>query len=292
MELRLLKYFWTVATAGTVSKAAEQLYITQPTLSRQIKELERELDTQLFMRDGKKLILTEDGQFLKIKAEEILQLTSKTVQVFEDRKNAELSGHLTIGALEGWTTSSIAKTLQRLTNKYPSITFTILSGNADDIKWKIDNGLVDVGFLLEPTSTEKYNVEKIGFPERWMMLTQSDSELAELDEVSPEIFKKQRILISERPEVRQYIADWADCQVSDLKIIGGFNLGFHLFEIARAGIGEAVVTEGALIRNYPDLKAIPLSPEVKTYSVLAWKKNIPLTPVTRAFIKQYLQEND
>lgn len=188
MELRLLKYFWTVATAGTVSKAAEQLYITQPTLSRQIKELERELDTQLFMRDGKKLILTEDGQFLKIKAEEILQLTSKTVQVFEDRKNAELSGHLTIGALEGWTTSSIAKTLQRLTNKYPSITFTILSGNADDIKWKIDNGLVDVGFLLEPTSTEKYNVEKIGFPERWMMLTQSDSELAELDEVRPEVF--------------------------------------------------------------------------------------------------------
>ena len=86
MELRLLKYFWTVATAGTVSKAAEQLYITQPTLSRQIKELERELDTQLFMRDGKKLVLTEDGQFLKIKAEEILQLTSKTVKVFEDRK--------------------------------------------------------------------------------------------------------------------------------------------------------------------------------------------------------------
>ena len=82
-----------------------------------------------------------------------------------------------------------------------------MSGNADDIKWKIDNGLVDVGFLLEPTSTEKYNVEKIGFPERWMMLTQSDSELAELDEVSPEIFKKQRILISERPEVRQFIAD-------------------------------------------------------------------------------------
>ena len=266
MELRLLKYFWTVATAGTVSKAAEQLYITQPTLSRQIKELERELDTQLFMRDGKKLILTEDGQFLKIKAEEILQLTSKTVQVFEDRKNAELSGHLTIGALEGWTTSSIAKTLQRLTNKYPSITFTILSGNADDIKWKIDNGLVDVGFLLEPTSTEKYNVEKIGFPERWMMLTQSDSELAELDEVSPEIFKKQRILISERPEVRQFIADWAGCQ--------------------------AVVTEGALIRDYPDLKAIPLSPEVKTLSVLAWKKNIPLTPLTRAFIKQYLQDNE
>lgn len=292
MELRLLKYFWTVATAGTVSKAAEQLYITQPTLSRQIKELERELDTQLFMRDGKKLILTEDGQFLKIKAEEILQLTSKTVQVFEDRKNAELSGHLTIGALEGWTTSSIAKTLQRLTNKYPSITFTILSGNADDIKWKIDNGLVDVGFLLEPTSTEKYNVEKIGFPERWMMLTQSDSELAELDEVSPEIFRKQRILISERPEVRQFIANWAGCQVRDLEIIGVFNLGFHLFEIARAGIAEAVVTEGALIRDYPDLKAIPLSPEVKTLSVLAWKKNIPLTPLTRAFIKQYLQDNE
>ena len=116
-------------------------------------------------------------------------------------------------------------------------------------------GLVS-GFLVADGSMiiaynegfEKYNVEKIGFPERWMMLTQSDSELAELDEVSPEIFKKQRILISERPEVRQFIADWAGFQVSDLEIIGGFNLGFHLFEIARAGIGEAVVTEGAYSR--------------------------------------------
>ncbi|WP_252899474.1 LysR family transcriptional regulator [Lactococcus fujiensis] len=99
MEIRILRYFWTVATVGTFSKAAELLYITQPTLSRQIKELE-ELDTQLFIREGRKVILTEDGQFLKIKAEEILTLESNTSRVFADRKNAELTGHLTIGALE------------------------------------------------------------------------------------------------------------------------------------------------------------------------------------------------
>lgn len=93
MELRLLKYFWTVATAGTVSKAAEQLYITQPTLSRQIKELERELDTQLFMRDGKKLILTEDGQFLKIKAEEILQ---RPVKQYKFLKTEKMQNYLAI----------------------------------------------------------------------------------------------------------------------------------------------------------------------------------------------------
>ena len=105
MELRILRYFWTVATVGTVSGAAEKLFITQPTLSRQIRELELELDTQLFIRDGRRLVLTEDGQFLKIKAEEILQLASNTERIFSDRKQASLTGHLTIGALEG----SVAK---------------------------------------------------------------------------------------------------------------------------------------------------------------------------------------
>ncbi|WP_276870659.1 LysR family transcriptional regulator [Lactococcus taiwanensis] len=290
MELRVLRYFWTVATVGTVSAAAEKLFITQPTLSRQIKDLELELDTQLFIRDGKHLVLTEDGQFLKIKAEEILQLASNTERVFSDRKKEELTGHLTIGALGGLTTVKIAQTLQNLTNIYPNFTFTILSGNADDIKYKLDNGLVDIAFLIEPASTEKYNVERLDVVEQWVLLTHEDSELAELEYITPEILRKQRLIISERSEVREYFADWMGCKVSDLNIVGGFNLGFHIFEMSRAGIGEVVVTEGALIRNYPDLKTIPLRPEVYTHSLLVWKKNLPLTPATKAFIKEYLKE--
>lgn len=290
MELRVLRYFWTVATVGTVSGAAEKLFITQPTLSRQIRELELELDTQLFIRDGKHLVLTKDGQFLKIKAEEILQLASNTERIFSDRKQGSLTGHLTIGALEGLTTVKIAQTLQKLTNAHPGFTFTILSGNADHIKYKLDNGLVDVAFLLEPTSTEKYNVERLDISEKWVLLTQKDSEISDLEYITPEVLKEQRLVVSERSEIRQYFADWIGCKVDKLNIVGGYNLGFHIFEMARAGIGEIIVTEGALIRNYPDLKAIPLIPEVRTNSLLAWKKNVPLTNSTQAFIKEFLQE--
>lgn len=134
MELRLLRYFWTVATVGTVSQAAEQLFITQPTLSRQIHELELELDTPLFIRDGRNLVLTEDGQYLKNKAEEILSLADQTTEVFLNRKNEALVGNLTIGALEGFVADDISVALAKLLKANPQITFTILSGNADEIK--------------------------------------------------------------------------------------------------------------------------------------------------------------
>ncbi|PCR99479.1 LysR family transcriptional regulator [Lactococcus fujiensis] len=289
MEIRILRYFWTVATVGTFSKAAELLYITQPTLSRQIKELE-ELDTQLFIREGRKVILTEDGQFLKIKAEEILTLESNTSRVFADRKNAELTGHLTIGALEGFTADSIAKTLRVLRNEHPKIRFSIYSGNADEIKSRIDSGLVDVGFILEPASTEKYHVERLNIKEHWVFLTQRDNPLAQLEAVTFENLANEPLLISQRHEVRQYFAEWAKGKIEDFNIIGGFNLGFNLFPLVNEGVASAIVTEGALREGFPNIVTRPLNPDILTQSVLAWKKNVPLSPVTRAFIKLYLYE--
>ena len=290
MEIRILRYFWTVATVGTFSKAAELLYITQPTLSRQIKELEEELDTQLFIREGRKVILTEDGQFLKIKAEEILTLESNTSRVFADRKNAELTGHLTIGALEGIKADSIAKTLRVLRNEHPKISFSIYSGNADEIKSRIDSGLVDIGFILEPASTEKYHVERLNIKEHWVFLTQRDNPLAQLEAVTFENLANEPLLISQRHEVRQYFAEWSKGKIEDFNIISGFNLGFNLFPLVNEGVASAIVTEGALREGFPNIVTRPLNPDILTQSVLAWKKNVPLSPVTRAFIKLYLYE--
>lgn len=290
MELRLLRYFWTVATVGTVSQAAEQLFITQPTLSRQIHELELELDTPLFIRDGRKLVLTEDGQYLKNKAEEILSLADQTTEVFLNRKNEALVGNLTIGALEGFVADDIAVALAQLLKANPQITFTILSGNADEIKQKLDAGLVDVGFLIEPVSSEKYSVERLDVTESWLLMTQKDNPLAAKKAIRYDDIKDEPLIISHRAEVRRFFAEWAKCKLEDFHFIGGFNLGFNLFPLVDEGIGSAIVTEGAMRRGFPDLVTIPLEPEVKTHSVLVWKKNAPLSPVTRAFIKQYLYE--
>ena len=156
MDFRLLKYFWTIAEEGTVSRAADILHITQPTLSRQLKELEEELGTELFVREKKKMILTEAGLFLKSRAEEILSLTNQTKQEFESRRNQLFSGHISIGCVEADNSDTLATILEELVSDYPQVTFHIFSGTSDDITEKLDKGLIDLAILLEPISLDKY----------------------------------------------------------------------------------------------------------------------------------------
>ena len=138
MEIRLLKYFYTIAEEGTISQAAEVLHITQPTLSRQLKELEDELGTALFTRDNRKMVLTEAGLFLKSRAEEILSLTDQTMQAFEDRKKHLFSGHFTIGCVEADNSDTLSLILEEFINDYPDVRFHIHSGTGDDISDRLE----------------------------------------------------------------------------------------------------------------------------------------------------------
>ncbi|WP_010014772.1 LysR family transcriptional regulator, partial [Loigolactobacillus coryniformis] len=142
---------------GTVSRAAQVLHITQPTLSRQLKELEADLDTELFTRQKNRLQLTEAGLFLKSRAEEILELTAQTQQEFLARKKQLFSGHISIGCVEADNSDTMSLMLEEFIADYPAVTFNIYTETGDDIVERLDKGLIDLAILLEPINTEKYH---------------------------------------------------------------------------------------------------------------------------------------
>ncbi|WP_412990473.1 LysR family transcriptional regulator [Pediococcus siamensis] len=290
MELRLLRYFWTVADVGNISQAAEQLHITQPTLSRQIKELEQELESPLFTREKNHLELTEAGLFLKSRAAEILDLTQATQQAFVDRRRQLLSGHIRIGCVEADNSDTMAMMLEEFIRDYPEVTFTVLTGTSDDIIDRLDKGLVDLAILLEPINTEKYHTLTLPRTEKWGLLVAKDSFLAAKETITPEDLSGVPLMMGARSEIRELLSSWTGASTEDLNVIGYFNLHFNILPLVERQIAAALVIEGAAIdQNIRKIKFIPLAPEVKTNCVLTWRKNRVLSPIVSELIKRFKQ---
>ena len=170
MELRVLKYFLMVAREEYITRAAEQLHMTQPTLSRQLMQLEDELGVKLFVRSRHNIMLTEDGLLLKRRAQEILSLTEKTKN--EIQKHDELAGEIVIGCGETKSMSVLSEKIRQFREKYPLVTFRIYSANADDVKERIEQGIVDIGLLMEPVDIGKYNFIRMPTNERWAYMSE------------------------------------------------------------------------------------------------------------------------
>lgn len=288
MELRLLKYFYTIAEEETISQAAEVLHITQPTLSRQLKELEEELGTELFLREKRKMVLTEAGRFLKSRAEEILYLTEQTQQEFEDRRKQLFSGHFSIGCVEADNSDTLAMMLEEFISDYPEVHFHIQSGTGDDIKERLDKGLLDLAIVLEPADTEKYKKIILPRKEKWGILVSADSFLAQKSELTKEELKGVPLLISQRAEVQNMFSEWLGTEPADLSIVGTYNLIFNIFSLVENRVGSALTIEGAITnRKQETMKFLPLAPVVETSCVLIWKKNRILSPVVTEFIDRF-----
>ena len=286
MEIRLLKYFVTIAEEGTVSRAAQVLHITQPTLSRQLKELEADLDTELFTRQKNRLQLTEAGLFLKSRAEEILELTAQTQQEFLDRKKQLFSGHISIGCVEADNSDTMSLMLEEFIADYPAVTFNIYTETSDDIVERLDKGLIDLAILLEPINTEKYHKIVLPSTECWGLLVSNESFLAESAAIQPVDLIGTPLLVSNRADVQQLVADWAGRPLDELNIIGNFNLSFNIISLVERQIGAAVCIEGA--PGYGSAtKFIPFAPTVQTNCVLAWRRERETSPVVREFIRYF-----
>lgn len=288
MELRVLRYFWTIAEEGSISKAAGLLHITQPTLSRQLMSLEEELGVQLFIREKKRLILTEAGLYLKDRAQEIISLADKTEKEFEDQKKQLFSGTLSIGCVEANSSKVLAVFLERFISDYPQVTFNLFSGTGDDISEKLDKGLLDIGILLEPVQTEKYECLLFPEKERWGMLVEKNSALAKRKKIQPKELLKEPLLCSGRPEVQQLLADWMGHSLSELNVVGTYNLIFNVYSLVENNVGAALMIEGAVMNlKSEQTRFIPLEPEINTECVMVWKKNRVLSPVTNEFIRKF-----
>ena len=280
MELRVLKYFLVVAREENITRAAALLHVTQPTLSRQLMQLEEELGVQLFQRSRYRIILTNDGMLLRRRAQELVDLADKTAREFSDRET-ELMGEIAIGAGETRSMTALSRAIQSFRTLYPKVVFRIFSANADDVKERLDMGLLDMGLLTEPVDVGKYAFCRMQEKDRWGVLVRADSPLAALEAVTPEDLEAVPLLCSGREGVQRELANWFGDRWERLEIAATFNLILNAANMVRCGVGAALGFD--LNLAFDDLRFLPLSPAMETGTVLVWKKDQVLSPVMEVF---------
>lgn len=281
MDLRVLQYFLTIAREENITKAAAILHVTQPTLSRQLMQLENELGAKLFTRSNHNIVLTDAGMLFRRRAQEILSLAEKTMQ--ELNSDDDLSGEINIGSGELMSFSYFAEIISGFQKKHPLVTFDLYSGNADSIKERVDRGLIDIGLLLSPVDIGKYDFLELPGDEVWGVYVGEKHPLAEKSGVTPEDLWGEKIMMTSRNIVQNVIAGWFGSDYENLNVIGTFNLLNNAAFMAKQN--DIAVMSIRLNSDYSGLRFIPLSPPLNARTVLVWKKNQTEARAFRAFLE-------
>lgn len=285
MEIRTLRYFLVIVQEGNITKAADMLHITQPTLSRQIMDLEQELGTVLLIRGKRSITLTEDGLLFKQQAEEIVALADKAEGAFRD-KTERVSGTIAIGSSEALGGRILATYMKDFSDKYPNVQFELHNEMADHIKDEIDKGILDVGLVLEPIDTSKYEFIRFTGKESWGILCRRDHPLAQQEQIAVEDIRRYPLILPSREKALNEVLHWIGCEEWSLKIPVKYNLLSNVALLVEAGMGCAVCLDGALSIHYSkDICFCPVYPEHTTRSVLLWKKNRLFQPAASLFIQ-------
>lgn len=272
MELRELKYFLAIAREQSISKAAEFLYITQPSLSRQMQNLEKELGKQLFIRSNKKITLTEAGVLLRKRAEEMLDLYNKTTTELSSPYE-EVIGEVFIGGGESYAVETVAIAAKQLHDEYPNIKFNFFSGDTVSIMEKLDKGIIDFGILVEPADLSKYDYFRLPHKDTWGVLMRSDSPLANKEYITPEDLNDLPIIGSRHLASKNAITDWFSKNVNELNIVSTFNLIYNASLLVKAGMGYALGLDKLITTNDDsELCFRPLKPKLETTLAFAWKR--------------------
>lgn len=290
MELRVLRYFLAIARAESITGAANFLHVTQPTLSRQIKDLEDELGQRLLVRSSHRVTLTAEGMLLKKRAEEIISLVDKTEEEFISMKGT-LSGDIYIGGGETDAMNIIAAVCHKLQTSYPDIHYHLYSGNAEDVTERLDKGLLDFGLLIQPTDITKYNHLIIPARDRWGVIMKKNSPLAQKAEIQaqdlvalPLIFSRQ--VMRRQAEKNELIA-WFGEAWGRLHIVTTFNLCYNAAVMAKQGMGYVICLD-KLVDTSADspLCFRPLSPRLESGLVIVWKKHQVFSPAAELFLEE------
>lgn len=272
MEFRLLKYFLMVAREENITKAANLLHITQPTLSRQLIQLEEELGVTLFQRSKHRIILTEDGMLLRRRANEIISLMEKTQQELT-KECDDLVGEISIGCGETQNMSYLSQKIKEFHKVHPLVKFHIHSTTADEIKERIENGLLDMGLVTEPVDISKYNFFRLPQKEQWGILVHEKHRLAQKTFITPDDLINEPLIIAKRTAVQNELINWFNNSSEKLNIVATYNLILNAANMVKHQIGVALCFNLNFDNLYQDLHFIPLFPEIKTGAVLIWKKN-------------------
>lgn len=291
MELRVLRYFLAVSREETITGAAEMLHVTQPTLSKQLMDLENELGKQLFIRGNRKITLTDDGMFLRKKAQEIIDLVDKTESAFNNSSEI-ISGDVFIGAGETESMKFISKIIKKLQKKYPDIHYNIFSGNIDSVTERLDKGLLDFGVLISPSDISKFNSIQLPSTDRLCLMMRKDSPLADKDYISPKDLYNLPILLPTRTANNNIFLKWLGCDLENLNIVGIYNLIYNASLLVQEGFGYAICIDKLVNCENTNICTIPLKPDVKFSSILVWKKYQVFSKAAQKFLDELQKEID
>ncbi len=290
MEIRVLRYFLAVAREGSITNASNSLHITQPTLSRQLKDLEDELGHKLFRRGSHNMSLTNEGFIFRKRAEEIIDLADKTENEFR-AMGKNIAGDIYIGGGETDAIKLLADVIRGLRNDYPDIRYHLFSGNAADVMERLDKGFLDFGIIIQPANLTKYDCLHIPAAETWGVVMRKDAPLASKSCVTKEDLAKLPLILSrqaieDKKEGNEFIK-WFGGEYESLNIVTTFNLIFNAAILVEKGIGYAVSID-KLVNTSEDspLCFRPLEPGLCTGLDIIWRKDQLFSPAAELFMER------
>lgn len=296
MEIRVLKYFLAVSREGSITAAANSLHLTQPTLTRQLQDLEKELGQKLFVRGKYKISLTPEGMILRKRAQEIVEMVEKTEAEFRSIRDI-IAGDIYIGCGETDSMKYIAEVMKELQQEYPDIKFHIYSGNAEDVTEKLDRGLLDFGILIQPIDLSKY--DNITLPDKdvWGVILRKDNPLAQKTVIKLEDLKNVPIIASRQMSPKYSkdsgFLDWFKDEFERLNIAATYNLVYNATIMVKAGIGCAVTLDKlADTSKESEVCFRPLSPKLESGLDLVWKKHQVFSPAAKLFLTRLQDKFD
>ena len=283
-------YFLTIAREGSITNAANVLHVTQPTLSRQIHDLEEELGQRLFVRGSRNMSLTAEGMILRKRAEEIISMVDKTEAEFHSMSNV-VSGDIYIGGGETEAVKLIAQIVCELRTAYPEIHYHLYSGNAEDVTERLDKGLLDFGLLIQPADISKYDYFNIPARDTWGVIMRKDIPLAKKETIRKEdllnvpLICSRQVISEERH--RNEFAEWFGEDFDKLDIVTTFNLVYNAAIMVEAGVGYAITIDK--IANTTESSSLcfrPLEPQLDSGLNIIWKKDQVFSAAAALFFKK------
>ena len=290
MEIRVLRYFLTVAREGSITRAANFLHLTQPTLSRQLQDLEKELGQKLFVRGSHNISLTPEGMILRKRAEEIVDMVDKTESVFRSISDT-VSGDIYIGGGETESMKYIAEVIKDMKEEYPAIKYHLYSGNAEDVTERLDKGLLDFGILIQPTDLSKYEYITLPSKDVWGVLMKKNSALALKKEIKlddlydlPLICSRQ---VVRRTSVKNDFLEWFGGNFEKMNVAATYNLVYNARIMVEEGIGYALTLDKLVnTMHTSNIVFRPLSPKLESGLDIVWKKYQIFSPAANLFLSK------
>lgn len=285
MDIRVLRYYLAVCREGTMSRAAEVLHVTQPTLSRQIADLERELGCTLLERRSRSVVPTEQGMYLRRRAEEIVALADQTKADFS-HDGAIVEGDVHIGAGESQGVRVIAQRIRAFRERYPQVRFHLHSGSAEETIERLEHGLDDLAVLISHPDINRFAHLRLEPTDSWGVIMREDDPLAQREQIIPADLAGKPLITSKQSIATGVLDQWFGASVEGLNVVATYNLIFNAVALAREGVGYVLALDNlATVGGDTGLVFRPLHPPVISVIDFAWKHGQVFTNAAQLFLE-------